>query len=80
MMAEVSTKSLGCLALVIGGLSVIIMPWLGAGTPGRAIFNSGRDDGIQLLMSVIMDMVVFGAISYGFLYLAKKFSGGAKNP
>jgi hypothetical protein len=79
MAAEVSTKSLGCLALFIGGLTSIIMPGLRVRTPGWAIFNPGRDDGPQLLMAVIVDTVIFGAISYGFLYLARKFSGGAKN-
>ena len=80
MTAEVGTKSLGCLALVIGGLFSIFMPGLGVRTPGWAIFNPGRDDGPQLLMAVIVDMIVFGAISYGFLYLARKLSGGAQNP
>jgi hypothetical protein len=79
MISKQKAKSTGCLSLLIGGLFSILMPAIGVFlTPGWALFSPGRDDGFKILLAVVLDTIIFGAMAYGILYLVRKYSGSTK--
>ncbi len=84
------TGSLGCLSLALGALLAVFVPFviigLGASlnsrwlwlAPGWAIFNPGRDDGIQIIEATILTTLIYSAVCYvaGRILLRKPEGGG----
>lgn len=85
-MAKYNIKFVGCISVVAGVLLAIYIPamlfgahltvyskwfWL---APGWAIFQPGRDDGAEILLASLLNIIIYFILILFFIYLLSRSS------
>ena len=82
--------ALGCLSLMIGAVPALFVPlalikrqmfsdtlWAVV-APAWALLDPGAHDGLEILLAVLLDAVIFGALVYGIIYAVVRLFFGEK--